>query len=684
MKVSGRCLPAARCQAAGRVMALMMAAVIAAGMLAVACTSGGDGAGSSGTASTSGGAGASAVSAGMLAGVVHGGQAPIVGASVTLYEAGTSPGAAASVLGTATTDSLGDFSFSNVSGNGGLCGTGGLLYVVASGGSAGGQIPANSAINLMAAVGSCNSLPGYAVVNELTTVAAVYALDGFISVGSGGSETGTVSGCVDCTLVSGVNVAGSSPGLSNAFNTAALLADVTTGNPPSATGSVLPPASECTTAGNGPVNCAALETLTGLADALAACVNSLDGSTSSQCQDLFECVVPNATYNAGPPQSCTPPDGSTLPGDTLAATLLVARNPGLVSTQGLVSIPGEQVVFAPGLTTAPNDWTIALSTSVESPWPVAIDAQGNVWVAALQGTTITELSPSGATLNTFQGNGYAEGIAIDGSGNVWVAQSSDGGITEIPGGTTGVPGTPTRIDTGSSFEGIAADPAGDVWATNAANDTVIEINSVTGEVISGTGFSGGGVVANSDAAPSGIAIDTSRDVWVTTPSYLVDSTVGAVTEFSSAGTASANSPITGGGIDFPEGIAIDPTGDVWVVDTGTSAVTKLEPSGPQVTQVWTSASSADGLEYPAAIAVDAAGTGWVAGSGGVSALGSTGTLLTPNNALTGGEIYGANGVAVDASGDVWVTDSNNNLVTEFIGAAVPTVTPLVAQITPSQ
>lgn len=101
-------------------------------------------------------------------------------------------GAAASVLGTTTTDALGDFSFSNVSVNGGLCGSGGLLYVVASGGSAGGELPANDVINLVAAVGACSSQPGYAVVNELTTVAAVYALDGF---GYVYSDAGAAASC---------------------------------------------------------------------------------------------------------------------------------------------------------------------------------------------------------------------------------------------------------------------------------------------------------------------------------------------------------------------------------------------------------------------------------------------------------------------------------------------------------
>ncbi len=661
-----------------RALAVALGAALAAGLLS-ACAPGADGSGTS--SAGTGGTASPVAAAGTLRGVLHGGQSPIASASVTLYLAGTSAGAAASVLGNTTTDSQGNFSFSNVTGTGGLCGSGGLLYVVASGGQVGGASnPANPAINLMAAIGSCSTMPGYAFVNELTTVAAAYALNGFISVGSGGtsggSGTGTVSGCVDCTPsgpASNVNVAGSSPGLSNAFNTAALLADVTTGNPPSATGSPLPPASQCTTVGSGPINCAALETLTGLADALAACVNSLGGSTSSQCQELFECVVPNATYNAGPPQSCTPPDDSTLPGDTLAATLLVARNPGLVSTQGLVSIPGEQVVFAPGLTTAPNDWTIALSTSMSSPWGLAVDAQGDVWVSQLTSSTVTEFGPTGATLATFTAATYAQNLAIDGSGNVWISAINDGGVWEIPGGT----GQPTQIATGS-FNGIAADPSGNIWVADAGDDngTLMEVSSSGGAL----SYYTGGDVGIAGEPPYGVAIDPHNNVWVTVSYY-----EGGVTEFSTAPSVTATSTFLNGTESGPGGVAIDPSGDVWVADLDSSAVTKLGPDG---TLLWSSTSYGDGMQYPYDIAIDGAGTGWIANDdSGVSVLASNGTALTPSmtsTALTGGELHSGNQIAIDPSGNVWATDSDGGLVTEFIGAAAPTVTPLVAQITPSQ
>jgi DNA-binding beta-propeller fold protein YncE len=48
--------------------------------------------------------------------------------------------------------------------------------------------------------------------------------------------------------------------------------------------------------------------------------------------------------------------------------------------------------------------------------------------------------------------------------------------------------------------------------------------------------------------------------------------------------------------------------------------------------------------------------------------------------FTGGGLYYPYNVAVDASGNVWATNSgqNNNSVTEFVGVARPVLTPIVA------
>src|ERR1700691_3107554 len=77
-----------------------------------------------------------------LSGVVHGGQAPITGSTLTLYAAGVPASAVPTTLDTVITDSSGNFSFKYT------CPTeGALVYIVASGGSAGGG--RNPAIELM-------------------------------------------------------------------------------------------------------------------------------------------------------------------------------------------------------------------------------------------------------------------------------------------------------------------------------------------------------------------------------------------------------------------------------------------------------------------------------------------------------------------------------------------------------
>jgi hypothetical protein len=37
-------------------------------------------------------------------------------------------------------------------------------------------------------------------------------------------------------------------------------------------------------------------------------------------------------------------------------------------------------------------------------------------------------------------------------------------------------------------------------------------------------------------------------------------------------------------------------------------------------------------------------------------------------------------LAIDGSGDVWVTNNGNSSVTEFIGAGVPVITPLAVGV----
>ncbi len=678
--------------------------------LLAACAGGAGGTGGS-IGLPSGGTGAtSPASSGAtinLQGVVHGGQSPIADATVTLYEAGPA-GGSATVINSTSTVSDGSWSFSGLTnyGQSNACASANsLLYVVASSGNPGAGT--NNAINLMAAIGACGSTPSYVVVNELTTVAAVYALNGFAYQSSAPTGTpGSLNGCVDCTpsFSDMTQLNGNAPGITNAFATAAQLADVTTGNP----ASFLPSSSDCISGANN--NCLALEKLTALANSLGACVNT-DGPSSLQCMELFECAVPNATYQSGS-DACT--GGTTAePSDTLAATLLIARNPGLVSPSGLQDVSTQFDQFAPGLGEAPNDWTIALSyiSDALNLGSVAIDAQGNVWVASnngVDGSDVAEFSPTGVLVTGEPATGYLSGglnspngIAIDLDGHVWVANSGANTVVELTSAgalVSGEPATGYSVGGLSTPTDIAVDPSGNVWVTNAGANSVTEL------------ISGGALVAGEPATgytdigldnPDGIAVDRNGNVWIANNA----SASPSVTELNSSGALVQGEPASGftaqslTAESFPKFVAIDPTGDAWITasgrgDGGLPIVTELTPSGAPAAQMPAAGFNLPG-EGAASLSIDAGGNVWFAGIGDVIEVDSTGKLLSPT--LFGLGLLGERDVfppaiAVDSSGNVWVVNSSSaNYVgiiggyappalTEIVGAAVPTVTPLAAQL----
>ena len=129
------------------------------------------------------------VGGGQLRGTVHGGQQPVTGASIQLYAAGTTGyGTSATALLTSpvVTDGSGSFS---ITGDYTCPSSTSQLYLVATGGNPGLAAGTNNAaLALMAALGPC-SLHGsqytldpnaFISINEVTTVASVYALAAFM------------------------------------------------------------------------------------------------------------------------------------------------------------------------------------------------------------------------------------------------------------------------------------------------------------------------------------------------------------------------------------------------------------------------------------------------------------------------------------------------------------------------
>jgi hypothetical protein len=585
-------------------------------------------------------------------GRVHGGQQPISGAHVYFYAVNTTgyagPGqvastsnASISLLGSAantTKDSNGDY-YVTTDSNGNFSISGDYTcqiafpntYVLAVGGNPG--FGANSAANLMASVGNCTS-PGFAstylVVNEVSTVATAYAISGYMT---------------DPTHVSTTGALLANAGIANAFLT---LGNLYTQN----TGLSL----ATTPAGNGAVPQSEIDTL---ANILAACVNST-GPSSSNCTTLFD----NAE-NSG-----------AAPTDTATAAVNIAHNPGS-NIATLFGLQAASTPFQPMLSTAPNDFTIALKYTggaLSSPWGIAVDGSGNVWVANRGAADITELSPLGAVLsgtNGFTGGGLDApiGIAIDGSGDAWTANYGNSSVSEF--NSNGVPQSGSGGFTGggiSSPYGIAIDGNNHVWVGNSAT-VLSELNS-SGSPVSSTGYTGGGV-----SNPYSIAIDPSNDVWTGNNGN------STLSEFNSSGAPqSGSSGFTGGGLNDPEGVAIDAYGDEWLSNNGNTSVSEFNSSG--VAQSASGGITGGGLDGPRAIAIDGLNNVWVANEAGddLSEFNHFRTAVTGSNGYEGGGLAAPFGMAIDGSGNVWLSNYSGNSVTEFVGLATPVVTPIVANL----
>jgi hypothetical protein len=310
-----------------------------------------------------------------LSGRVHGGQQPISGSTVTVWQVGnTGYGSAATAL--ASTTSLSDGSFDIPTGSYTCPTTTTEVYMTAQGGSASPGFT-NSAIELAAGIGNCSALDNQQVeINEVSTVVTAFALVNFFGVE--GSPATSIFGAPASNM--------SALTLSNTYTIPTLL-NV-------ANGTVNPNTSTVT------IEAAKIYSL---ADSLAACVNST--ATSTACTDLI-----------------TATSFGFAPTDTFEAAIVVAAFPyNNVATIYDLGSPTSPFI---GLGSAPNDWTIGVSyttpamglgilgtTTSRTSSNIDIDTSGRIWFPSnLPGKTgIGYFDPATAT---FTGPLNATGVTL--------------------------------------------------------------------------------------------------------------------------------------------------------------------------------------------------------------------------------------------------------------------------------
>jgi sugar lactone lactonase YvrE len=240
-------------------------------------------------------------------------------------------------------------------------------------------------------------------------------------------------------------------------------------------------------------------------------------------------------------------------------------------------------------------------------------------------------------------------VAVDASGNIYTTSFSGNKLAIFS--PLGVPASPSGF--GTALDGpdsVAIDSTSSfVWLVNYSGKSVSRFTTAGGGEME---FSVGQAVVQ-DAE-----FDGSGNVWVT-------SDIGsALTKLNSAGTVQTT--ITANMVS-PIGLAIQPgaAGSIWVADeeeNDASAVTNAGVALSGSPFSGNSSNHATDVDAPNGVAIDSTGHVWLTnGNGTVSALTSTGGDVTGSPFSTGSTNY-SDGIAIDGSNNIWVTNSLSNTV----------------------
>ncbi|GAC1313818.1 MAG: hypothetical protein NVSMB24_37610 [Mucilaginibacter sp.] len=289
------------------------------------------------------------------------------------------------------------------------------------------------------------------------------------------------------------------------------------------------------------------------------------------------------------------------------------------------------------------------------------------------------------------------GIAIDASGFLFVADkqnnmvriiSPQGVVNTIAG--TGASGFANGKDTAKfSFPaGVGVNYRGNLFVADENNSSIRAINTL-GVVSTFAGNGSAGLANGTGAAalfntPTGIIADAKGNVYVADNGNNLIRKItaqGVVTTLAGSGVRGA---INGTGIaasfNQPQALAVDSAGNLYIADMGNNLVRKITAQGVVTTLAGSgSAGSANGtgtaasFNGPAGIAVDAIGNVYVGDSnnnlvrkitkdGVVTTLAGSGTAGKANGPLSSATFNGPQGIAVDTYGRLYVADTGNSLI----------------------
>jgi hypothetical protein len=368
---------------------------------------------------------------------------------------------------------------------------------------------------------------------------------------------------------------------------------------------------------------------------------------------------------------------------------------------------------------------IGTNALFETPYDVAADSAGNLYVADGNNNEIRKISPLGnnwvvSTIAGHAGNTGStdgtgtnamfdepQGVAVDSAGYIYVADTYNNEVREITSagavktiaGSTGNSGNANGAGSTARFNlptGVAVDGVGNVYVADYANDLIRQISSL-GEVSTIAGLatnSGSADGVGSDARfnfPIGVAVDGNENLYVAdrynntireiTPQDVVSTLAGRALKFGKTDGTGTNALFS-----YPEGVTVDVYGNVYVADSGNNAIRKITPT-QAVSTIAGGYGSADGtnsaakFSFPEGVAIDDVGSLYVADANNatirkITPVGTNWVVTTiaglanvtgsSDGTGTNALFYQPDSIAVDNAGNLYVADALNNNIRKLI------------------
>jgi sugar lactone lactonase YvrE len=306
-----------------------------------------------------------------------------------------------------------------------------------------------------------------------------------------------------------------------------------------------------------------------------------------------------------------------------------AAFPGITCTRPgyIYTVAGTQ-----GTAGYSGDGQVSTASGVELNMPsgLAIDGAGNLYIADTSNNVVREISSSTGIITTiagtgargFSGDGAAAvsaqfhsptGLAVDPNGNVYIADEQNNRIRVVCAGSTPVLGVAcaegnivtvagsggTTLGDGAAATAamlsapytVALDPAGNLYIADSGNNRVRMVSASASGSVMGISCKAPGVIAtvagngsqgfNGDGgpatgaelfAPSGVAVDPAGNLYIAdTQNFRIRKVSAAGVITSVAGTATGGfggdgGPATSAGIYGPYGLALDGSGNLFVAE----------------------------------------------------------------------------------------------------------------------